>query len=281
VSRDARLTFIELWPQCDDAGRIRANSRMLASILFPYDEDAPKLIDGWLSELEKEDCIVRYQHEKDEYIAICHWDHQKIDHPQPSKLPPPPAKKRAKTKLSSREQQAKDREPSPKVRAVSSTVSGPIPDRIGEYQLSLAALGDAAATDPSPKPNRSKPKTDPRGFSAFYDAFPRKVGRGDALKAFEKALKIATPEQLHAGALRYAAARENEDPTYTKHPATWLNKQCWLDEESTNGTTRNGFNGNGTSNLIEGTRRAIDRAQREAESASGSDRHRAADSGIP
>jgi hypothetical protein len=52
LSRDARLLFILLWTIADDAGRARASSRMLASLLYPYDDDVPKLIEGWLQELE-------------------------------------------------------------------------------------------------------------------------------------------------------------------------------------------------------------------------------------
>jgi hypothetical protein len=44
---------------------------------------------------------------------------------------------------------------------------------------------------------------------------------------------------------------------------------------------RNGTNGHGTSNLIEGTRRAIERAEREAATTSGGDHDRAAGSGLP
>jgi hypothetical protein len=40
ISRDARLLFVQLWCICDDHGRTRAASRMLASLLFPYDDDA-------------------------------------------------------------------------------------------------------------------------------------------------------------------------------------------------------------------------------------------------
>lgn len=103
VSRDARLCFILLWPQCDDSGRIRANSRMLASILFPYDLDVHDKIDSWLAELENEGCIVRYQHDGNDYLAVCHFEHQKIDHPKASKLPAPPTKKKTKSKASSRD----------------------------------------------------------------------------------------------------------------------------------------------------------------------------------
>lgn len=62
---------------------------MLASLLFPYDDDAKKLIEGWLSELETEKCIVRYIVRETAYIQICNWhEHQKIDKPSGSKLPP-------------------------------------------------------------------------------------------------------------------------------------------------------------------------------------------------
>lgn len=89
VSRDARLTFIELWTLADDEGRLRGNSRMLASLLFPYDDDAKDLIDTWMAELEREHCIVRYQIEGASYVQICNWlEHQKIDKPSKSKIPP-------------------------------------------------------------------------------------------------------------------------------------------------------------------------------------------------
>ncbi len=88
VSRDARLTFLQLWTIADDEGRLRGNSRMLASLLFPYDNDAPELIDGWLFELEKEGCIIRYKADGQSYVQICKWlIHQKIDKPSKSKIP--------------------------------------------------------------------------------------------------------------------------------------------------------------------------------------------------
>ena len=88
VSRDARLLFIELWTIADDSGRTRGSSRMLASLLFPYDEDAPSLIEDWLAELDREGCVTRYLHDGQTYLEICNWRaHQKIDKPSASKLP--------------------------------------------------------------------------------------------------------------------------------------------------------------------------------------------------
>ena len=89
VSREARLCFILLWTIVDDAGRTRASSRMLASLLYPYDDDAPSLIEGWLVELESERCLYRYEVDGNSYLQICKWlSHQKIDRPSQSKIPP-------------------------------------------------------------------------------------------------------------------------------------------------------------------------------------------------
>jgi hypothetical protein len=89
LSRDARLLFILLWTIVDDEGRSRASSRMLASLLYPYDSDAAGLIDGWLSELENGHHIRRYVVDNATYLDIPKWKvHQRIDKPSASKLPP-------------------------------------------------------------------------------------------------------------------------------------------------------------------------------------------------
>jgi hypothetical protein len=96
VSRDARLLFIQLWTICDDSGRARADSRMLASLLYPYDQDeesavrtSRKDIDGWLGELETQECLIRYSVDGNTYLQVCNWlNHQKIDKPSASKIPP-------------------------------------------------------------------------------------------------------------------------------------------------------------------------------------------------
>jgi len=78
---------------------------MLASLLFPYDDDAKRLMDKWLAELEKERCIIRYAVGGDSYVQVCGWStHQKIDKPSASKLPNPPEDSRTLATI---------REPSP------------------------------------------------------------------------------------------------------------------------------------------------------------------------
>jgi hypothetical protein len=88
LSRDARLLFVQLWTICDDSGRTRAASRMLASLLYPYDDDARDLIPTWLAELDAAGCIRLYEVEGNTYLDIPKWlNHQKIDRPSASKFP--------------------------------------------------------------------------------------------------------------------------------------------------------------------------------------------------
>lgn len=83
---------------------------------------------------------------------------------------------------------------------------------------------------------KPQPKGEPEGFPAFYDAYPLHRARPMAAKSYAAALKRTTPDVLLAGACRYAQSRKDEDSKFTKHPATWLNNDCWLDQEVSNET---------------------------------------------
>jgi hypothetical protein len=69
-------------------------------------------------------------------------------------------------------------------------------------------------------------------FEWWWLAYPRRVSKGQARRAYERVLKsqLATADELQRGAEHYARQRAGQDPRYTKHPATWLNAECWKDE---------------------------------------------------
>ena len=70
-------------------------------------------------------------------------------------------------------------------------------------------------------------------FEEFWDAYPRKIGKGAAKKAW---CKITTdPDTVIAAAFVFAGARQNEDPKFTPHAATWLNAGRWDDEPDPQG----------------------------------------------
>ena len=95
VSRPARLTFIGLWTYCDDEGRGRAEPRLIKAAVWPLDDDyAACDVEADLAELAAAGLIQRYTQDGAHYLAIRNWaEHQKIGHPTPSRLPPPPARR--------------------------------------------------------------------------------------------------------------------------------------------------------------------------------------------
>ena len=84
------------------------------------------------------------------------------------------------------------------------------------------------------------PSLSPKGdgvsfdFDVWWEQAPRKVGRGQAMKAYSAARKRADAETLLAGIQRYAAScrAKGTEPQFIAHPATWLNGDRWLDEDA-------------------------------------------------
>jgi len=65
-------------------------------------------------------------------------------------------------------------------------------------------------------------------FETFWLAYPRRIAKGGAKKAWATALSKSSPEIITAAASAYAAT--NPDPQFVPHPATWLNTERWMDE---------------------------------------------------
>ena len=66
-------------------------------------------------------------------------------------------------------------------------------------------------------------------FESWWSVYPRKAGKRKAATAFTSARKRATLDELIAGARRYADDPNRVDE-FTRHGATWLNGDGWLDE---------------------------------------------------
>jgi hypothetical protein len=78
-------------------------------------------------------------------------------------------------------------------------------------------------------------------FGDFYTAYPRKVDRGAAERAWKNKIirGRVDPDVVIAGARRYAED-PNRDPAFTKHPSTWLNAEAWLNEPEPDRSNGNG-----------------------------------------
>ena len=72
------------------------------------------------------------------------------------------------------------------------------------------------------------------GFEAFWKSYPRRVAKGDARKAWEKATK-REPELLAKclAALAWQVVQNEWDGgKYTPHPSTYLNQERYDDERA-------------------------------------------------
>lgn len=69
-------------------------------------------------------------------------------------------------------------------------------------------------------------------FEGWWKQYPRKVGKGQALRAYKGARKGASLEELANGLRRASIAWEaaRTAPQYVPHASTWLNGQRWLDD---------------------------------------------------
>ena len=67
----------------------------------------------------------------------------------------------------------------------------------------------------------------------IYAAYPRKVGRGSAIKAIQRAGKAVGMEKLLKAVKAYAEATSRwpvEERQYIPHPATWVNRGSYDDD---------------------------------------------------
>lgn len=100
--------------------------------------------------------------------------------------------------------------------------------------LTKTSTSSATPSDgPTTKPRHAKSTEplEPDAFARFWTIYPRRVAKGAAIKAWNRAIKTGTDAKTILDACEfYALERKGQDPNYTKHPATWLNAACWHDE---------------------------------------------------
>jgi len=99
------------------------------------------------------------------------------------------------------------------------------------------------ATGPLPSTQASKqtpPTPSPlmERFDDFWEIYGKKVGKGQAERAWRAARKKADAVTIIDGAAAFIAwtTKSGTDPQFIPHPATWLNGERWTDERPTEQT---------------------------------------------
>lgn len=75
------------------------------------------------------------------------------------------------------------------------------------------------------------------GFAEWWRVYPKREGETGARRAYERIVRSgeASPAELLAGAMRYAAGRQGEPERFTKSPENWLRGGHWSDPPSAAG----------------------------------------------
>lgn len=93
---------------------------------------------------------------------------------------------------------------------------------------------DIKKVSPTP-PSKNKPTVPLKGncpsvtpieFEQWWSAYPKRVAKGQARKAYSAALRKTSAETL---LIALEAASFPAELRFVPNPATWLNGECWLD----------------------------------------------------
>lgn len=203
---------------------VMGRAKTLAAVGLWERADGGYIVRSWLEWNRSRSEITRYQ-EKD--AARKRGEAGSEDDPEPE--PTPPQRPRGAPKPSPAESKTPSSRIPRGVQAESATngvrtpvgllTPHPHPDPDPDLEEQTLPLAVLAAHDQIDR------------FPEFWAAYPRKIDKPDALRAWKKALKDgADPDELVQAALRFAEATKGQIKRFIKHPATWLNKGSYMNE---------------------------------------------------
>jgi hypothetical protein len=77
---------------------------------------------------------------------------------------------------------------------------------------------------------KNKQENTDTGFDKFWEIYPKRIAKADAVKAWNKAIKRKSPDELLKLTKVYSEGKL-PDMTYIPYPASWLNKELYEDIE--------------------------------------------------
>lgn len=114
-------------------------------------------------------------------------------------------------------------------RALSVTVSGRRPAEEVEVEVEESKSKHLLADARRPRPaKRKSDPTEPPGFVRFYSAYPKKVARPPALRAWSRGGCEAKVDQILAGLDLHLPTWT--EPKFIPYPASFLNQRRWEDK---------------------------------------------------
>lgn len=203
---EARLLFVGLWTIADREGRLEDRPKQIKMEIFPADNlDCDQL----LNDLSATGMVIRYEIEGKRYLQVTNFSkHQNPHKDEKQSTIPAPCLSDA------------------------SMVRAPCKDDASTVGIRL--IPDSLLLIPEKNPcSPSASESSDDGFASFWEQYPKKVAKPQALKAWKK----ITPRggllaDLFTGLERQKASANwlKDGGQYIPNPATWLNGRRWEDE---------------------------------------------------
>jgi hypothetical protein len=185
LPRDARLLFLALISNADDAGRMRGNVLFVRAQCFPYDADLD--VDKLLDLLSEAGFITRYEADGQSFLFIKSFcKHQKIDKPRDSVLPAPDVSPKRRRRLA-------DESPTPPRSIAEESTT----DKDKEGNGSGEGSGSGNGLETVSPPTASRPPTAAL-WEAYSEAYEKRYGAEPVRNATVNGQLLAVIKRLGA-----------------------------------------------------------------------------------
>ena len=209
--------FYRLIVNCDDYGRMDARPKVLASKLFPLKDIRINQIVDALHALSSAELVVLYEKDGHPFLQMKTWDRHQTIRAKKSKFPAPDDDcKQLNADEINCKQMKSDESKCPR---------NPIQSNTNTIQSESESKTRPQA--------RETVKDEDLAFAAFWELYPNKVAKQDALKAWKK-LKPDSEllVKIMAGLRKWIDSDEwkRDGGRFIPHPSTWINGRRWEDE---------------------------------------------------
>lgn len=208
---ETRLMFIGLWSYVDDNGVGPDRLADIAADLFAGDleSDARETfarVSRGLQTLAEAGRITRYIADGKRLLHVTNWlKHQRIDKPNKARYPlPTSGNAQIRETLATPSRDPRE---------------SPAPGAVEQGNRGTGDKDSCASTDVE------------REFARWYELYPRKRSKGQALKAYRTARKKVSAQTLLDAITAQAETLTARGAEFVPYPATWLNGERWADEE--------------------------------------------------